>query len=280
MNLVADQAKTVGNGSASQPYRTVGAESQPYLWLGRRCVRACADAYRSATIESAFAHLLVVRSGECGVRNAEEGFDILAFRGSGCIQDWLTDARCSFICPQILQDIEHGQVRVHRGFWLSMDSLFDQVLRLDQRSCPRPVVVTGHSKGAAEALLCAYLLAKLGRPVAGVVTFGGPRVGNAAWRRAYNAQAANNAFAKLGDITWRFVNQEDLVPRVPTWLSGYRHVGREVFLPSIGGICLRPALWFKVVSDLAGAMTDLHLLRVSAVADHPIARYVEAVSKG
>jgi predicted lipase len=47
--------------------------------------------------------------------------------------------------------------------------------------------------------------------------FGSPRVGNAAFARAYNQSVPNS---------WRITNKLDVIPRVPR-LMGYSHVGNS-----------------------------------------------------
>ena len=47
--------------------------------------------------------------------------------------------------------------------------------------------------------------------------FGSPRVGNAAFARAYNQSVPNS---------WRITNKLDVIPRVPR-LMGYSHIGNS-----------------------------------------------------
>ena len=122
-----------------------------------------------------------------------------------------------------------------------------------------PVVVTGHSLGGALATLAAFELAASGYEtsrtsgspsvsprnvdgvekvstepppppppraralVAGVRTFGSPRVGDILFAAAYRAV--------LGDRTWRVTHAHDVVPSVPVRLMGFHHVPTEVFYP-------------------------------------------------
>ena len=71
----------------------------------------------------------------------------------------------------------------------------------------KPIFVAGHSLGGGQAIPCAADLKSHGFRVAAVYTFGQPRVGDSAFRDAYNVI--------LGKVTWRIVNQNDIVPRVP-----------------------------------------------------------------
>jgi hypothetical protein len=52
------------------------------------------------------------------------------------------------------------------------------------------------------------------------------------------------------------------VARLPLWMTGYRHVGREVFFSSLGGVRVMPRritwryLLAKLGSDLVGTYRD------------------------
>jgi len=234
------------------------------LGLARICVQASARAYQEATLTSELAKVLVVRSPYVNA-------PIIAFRGSADARAWLTDMR---VC---LAQTEYG--KLHCGFYASTRTILGQLLALDQRSQPEPVIVTGHSKGGAEALICARILAAAGKPVQAVVTFGGPRVGDARWRKSYDDQSANLSGAlgqpTLGDITYRWVHEEDIVPRLPVWMMGYRHVGHEAFMSSFGGVEIDPPLQRMAWSDLWGTFWGYRAGRIEQALDHPIARYQE-----
>jgi predicted lipase len=225
------------------------------LALARRCAVASAQAYSAASIQSALAHVLVQR-------NVDEP-TIIAFRGSASTRDWLTDLRIGFV--------DVGLGRVHRGFWESTASVMEAVHRLDQRESRGPVIVTGHSKGAAEAMICAWLLARCGWPVKGVVTFGGPRVGDAAWRRNYNEL--------LGDVTQRWVHEEDGVARLALWITGYRHAGRQYYLSALEGLRINPPLWFQCLSDCFGIYRDYRMGKLAVVLDHPLGGYLDDIDQ-
>ena len=237
------------------------------LPLARMCANACARAYPEATISSNLAHCLVVRA---------EGPAILAFRGSEDIRDLLTDFQVRWV-----QTVHGG---IHSGFFNSALSVLNQILKLDQRQSPAPVIVTGHSKGAAEALIVARWLVAAGRPVEAVVTFGGPRVGDAEWRKSYNAAGtniqqptSNIQHPTLGDATQRWVHEEDLVPRLPVWCSGYRHVGHEMFLSAFGGVEVDPPVWRMAASDIWGTFWGYRAGVIEQAADHPISKYQEHI---
>ena len=63
-------------------------------------------------------------------------------------------------------------------------------------------------------------------PVQGVYTFGQPRVGNTDFAAAVNE--------KLGSGIFRFVNDRDIVPRVPLFTMGFCHYGNQTLYDSDG----------------------------------------------
>ena len=58
--------------------------------------------------------------------------------------------------------------------------------------------------------------------IAGVYTFGQPRVGNAAFAAFYNKHSDTH-------VTWRITHHRDIVPHLPERLFGFRHEATEVF---------------------------------------------------
>ncbi len=144
---------------------------------------------------------------------------ILAFRGTEALtpgdswrklasvaRDWWIDARVQRVaCAQL------GQV--HAGFLHALDAVWPQLQGvLDQAPqwwC------TGHSLGGALAALAAARVQAGGARLAGAVTFGQPRVGDA-------ASAAHLAQLPL----LRVVNACDLVPELPPTALGYEHAGQ------------------------------------------------------
>ena len=81
--------------------------------------------------------------------------------------------------------------------------------------------MTGHSLGAAEAVLAMFDLGQMGFNIKPTYTFAGPRVGNSAFAGAFN-----QAF---GNRVQRVTHYYDPVPHLPTTQMGYRHIAPEVF---------------------------------------------------
>ncbi len=141
-----------------------------------------------------------------------DDYAIIAFRGTSNLWDGLIDA----------QGLRIGRPGRHLGFhraWRGVSQPVRAWLEAQMANGARGVILTGHSLGGALAKLAAFELSD-DFPVRAVTTFGAPRIGNAAFRRAYQA--------RLGAQTWRFEYGSDLITwLVPRW-AGYRHVGNRV----------------------------------------------------
>jgi triacylglycerol lipase len=236
----------------------------------RACLAASAYAYQSQTdtVSSAKAHAAIVDGGNA---------TIIAFRGTVTASEWIRD------CEAWPSEIGEGAM-VHHGFWDAFSSVAGELLEA-AGWIKGPVFVTGHSLGGALAVLAARMLERGGFPVHSVYTFGGPRVGNRKFAEGYNGKHPTSNIQHptsnggLGSRTFRFVNEEDIVSRLPGWLMGYRHVGIECFLASVGGMKINPPIWFKAVSDAVGTYWDWKRGHIAQLADHPLTRYQERLGK-
>lgn len=104
-----------------------------------------------------------------GLRHAGD-FDLISFRGSIDEEDWLRDFQGWPKKHPILG-------YCHSGFLAGMDTVASELVMAI--SPERPYALTGHSLGAARALIVAGLLMWAKKPPALVVTFGTPRPGMA-----------------------------------------------------------------------------------------------------
>ena len=133
---------------------------------------------------------------------------LLAFRGTSNIGQWIRDAR--------LLPTSHPWGPVHSGFSGGIQQVNTDLQPFEEAAKKvEHVSVTGHSLGGALAVLASARLKEQGmNPL--VYTYGQPRVGLAAFAEKYDIE--------LPDRLWRFINQNDIVPRVPPGLL-YRHCG-------------------------------------------------------
>src|SRR5262245_55022763 len=164
---------------------------------------------------------------------------VVAFRGTEAptsidgLKDWLlTDAGNLLIQPQgdLGTDFAAAGVgaRWHHGFMTALASIWDPVLeavQAERKKNDRPIWVTGHSLGGALALLAAWRFKRKFIPIHQVYTFGAPMVGN--------AETASAIDRELPERLFRYVNDQDPVPRLPTLsllANSYRHPQKEILL--------------------------------------------------
>ncbi|KAL5750848.1 hypothetical protein ACOSP7_025451 [Xanthoceras sorbifolium] len=146
---------------------------------------------------------------------------VISLRGTATCLEWAENLRANLVQTAGNDDPIHEQSRVERGF-LSLyktrgahvpslaESVVEEVRRLMElyKGETLSITVTGHSLGAALALLVADELSTCApqMPPVAVFSFGGPRVGN---RGFANRMKANNV------KVLRIVNNQDLITRVP-----------------------------------------------------------------
>jgi triacylglycerol lipase len=137
-----------------------------------------------------------------------ENIIIVAFRGTEPVNahDWISDFK--YHQRSLLPEVPG---LVHGGFADAIEKVNDTmcaaVKRLSRADAPR-LFVTGHSLGGALAVLAAAVLRFCeSRDIAAVYTYGQPRVGDPKFSAAYD-QA-------LRGVTFRYVNDLDIVPHVP-----------------------------------------------------------------
>lgn len=115
-------------------------------------------------------------TGVCWCLLHREFYDIVAFRGSVTPQDWLRDFNAA--AWPVFRHFKIGWV--HAGFYDKLPKVWEAM----QPMLMNPVVVVGHSLGAARASILAAMMVVDGYPVAQRAVFGEPRPG----------------FAKLGKV--------------------------------------------------------------------------------
>jgi triacylglycerol lipase len=157
--------------------------------------------------------------------------------------------------------------RVHRGFKREVDDLWP---RLEQAlvSNTRTLWFTGHSLGAGMATICAVRckLSHIRSNPRALFTFGSPRIGSARYVNYVNIEA------------YRWVNNNDIVTRVPPEWMGYRHKGEEIYLNAYGQI-RRLTHWQRIKDRWRGFIGGLREGRIDHFEDHSISRYIEYIDR-
>lgn len=166
-----------------------------------RCAQLSAAIYDAG---GTWDHRWEVQGIVCGHVH-EDGVDVLAFRGSVTVEDWMDNADA---WPR--WDRELGFV--HRGFLDGMDALLAQVIPVLTPGCP--IAVTGHSLGGARARIAAAKLLVRKFPVSRLVTFGSPKPAFVNLARVIQ---------KAGIDHRSYRNCNDPVPLVPGILPEWQH---------------------------------------------------------
>ncbi|MEM8881019.1 MAG: lipase family protein [Pseudomonadota bacterium] len=137
---------------------------------------------------------------------------IVSIRGTQGVRDWIN---VNLRVPET----EFAPIggAAHRGFVAGWTAISDVVGDAMAEHPTKTVWFTGHSLGAAVAILGAAAAA----PIApDIITFGQPRI--------FNAAAANHLNATFGARYHRVVHGEDVVARIPRF---YHHAGRLFHFP-------------------------------------------------
>jgi len=122
--------------------------------------------------------------------------------------------------------LDNITIDVHMGFLQDTKALYPGILaavRSRLEACPEcSILLTGHSLGGS---IVSILSAEFSRDIPGVPiaewTFGSPRTGNPAFSHYHVGTVP---------VSWRVVNQRDVVPHLPTkFLNIFQHVSTEVW---------------------------------------------------
>ena len=166
---------------------------------------------------------------------------------------------------------------LHRGFTVAFNSVAADVVATVtplQRAGVK-VHITGHSLGAALASLAALHLEaqpECTGAVATVHTYGSPRVGDFVFAAAFARAFRNRAF--------RFVNNEDLVTRVPSPefpfgknILRYDHVGEMKFIDAQGKLMGDVSFMFRLLNFTTNALADVKGAVATTLKDHSMQFY-------
>ena len=191
-------------------------------------------------------------------------FAVLTFRGSDDLDAWTTNL-------DAMPAPWRGPGKVHHGFAKALEAVWQEITQaLPDRQ--RRLLVTGHSLGAALATLAAAIQSQVH-----LYTFGSPRVGDEAFR---------DAVAAIAVRAERYINNRDLVCRLPSERFGYRHVGATHFIDREGRVHDRAPEDESLLGSLLDALPVNHqrldeLFRGTLpreLSDHAPINYVSALS--
>lgn len=155
--------------------------------------------------------------------------------------------------------------RVHRGFKREVDDLWPLLEEHLTEPDDRDLWFTGHSLGGAMAQIAAgrCRLSTIPAIPEAVYTYGSPRVGT----RTYIDHAG------VEHVRW--VNNNDLVTKVPpVWLR-YRHRGNRMYIDHGGGVHDRIPRRTRIRDQWHGFRKGLKQRKLDHFSDHAIVAYVD-----
>ena len=195
---------------------------------------------------------------------------VISFRGTEKFKDWLTNAGIEF------HNTSNG--RTHKGFDKALDSVWSQIIKALEKAHQygQPIWITGHSLGGALAVLAAARLAldidqNVYKSINGLYTFGQPRVGDRVFVKALDNEIKPRYF--------RFVNDNDMVPRVPDRLNQYQDGGSISFFDSKGTLHHDVGFWFAFLERIKGSYQQKLDMIPSFIEHHFIDRYIANIEK-
>jgi triacylglycerol lipase len=251
-----------------QPF-AIGYSAVNALGLGQ----ACRLVYRDEAIiqqETRSWGFNRLRFFDCGATQAfmlaSHDLIVLTFRGTQlrCRYDWLTDLK--------LQLISGCSGNVHRGFSEALDCIWSHVVEelRHTRTQNQALLLTGHSMGAALATLATARLHEIDQVVNGLYTFGSPRVGNRNFAECFNTT--------FYDRTFRVVNDNDLVTRVPPRSFGFHHVGKLIYFDTTGQLHTDHRYWEKFLEEVQGGIEDFLRPGIDCITDHDMEQYAQVLA--
>ena len=204
----------------------------------------------------------IERDGSQAYWFQNETDSVVAFRGTEA-DDW-NDIQAD---ANALTALAETVGKVHRGFKREVDDLWPY-LEEALKSNTKTLWFTGHSLGGAMATICAgrCLLSHIKSEPAGLYTFGSPRVGD---KRYVN-------YTNIPHYRW--VNNNDVVARMPPFWFGYRHSGQEMYLDRNGSLRTDVTGWRRISDRIQGFCTELiSKFRVDHLSDHSVVDYIDHI---
>jgi triacylglycerol lipase len=214
----------------------------------------------------------------CAFVASSPGYNLLTFRGTKIPQDWMEDLYCTPVRFDWVFTAAPAIGEIHAGFGHTLaDRLTQITTEVASRDQKKQLLVTGHSLGGALAALAAACFTVTGaaiRPVSGIYTFGQPRIG---------LHDFCNTYSRILDGKLvRFVNKQDLVPRVPFRGWDYSDEGTMIHFDSSGNPSIQAAEWQNFLARTLQSFGDFIeiMSHVSVDAgDHSMAGYQDLIEQ-
>ena len=224
-------------------------------------------------------------TGGYGMYVESPSVSVLAFRGTQTDSpiDIEIDADDAFHDYPFTQN--GATAKVHRGFWKQLDSLWTTNVAcgvpqgmgafLTAHASAAPLYFTGHSLGGALADLAlaqTFAESTSATPtvqVAGVYTYGGPKVGNDVF-----AQVLGDHARRTLTPIYRFVHGNDIVPTQPRSIGSTLHTTWQHVKPT-GDAEDAFQVWFD---DRSARIGTFALFLGFSIEDHSLHGYIADIS--
>ena len=160
--------------------------------------------------------------------------------------------------------------RVHHGFKTEVDELWPMVKEdLVRVGKTRKGWFCGHSLGAAMTTIMASRCEDdpTMPNIEEIYTYGSPRTG---WRKFVNSLNCKHQ---------RWVNNNDIVTRVPLAIMGYKHDGCEHYLDSNGMYRQNLTAWQRFKDRWSGMLKGLAAGSIDNFSDHSMVNYIAYLEK-
>ncbi len=250
---------------------TTRYESQNAFWLGKAASLAYQDeptVWQETSVWGFDRFRFFSKRETQAFVIANDKMIITAFRGTEPTQlkDWMTDVDIALV------DGLGG--KVHEGFNRALSYVYQDIRNTiaEWQRNGQSLWFTGHSLGAALATLAvAKLRYEEDKPVYGLYTFGQPRTGDRNFERTFNQDFKPRAF--------RFVNNNDVVPRVPPRELGYSHVGTFLYFDADGKLHSDISWWYRLLDSIKGNIEDFLKPGTDGIRDHAMNNYLDNLEK-
>ena len=165
---------------------------------------------------------------------------IIAFRGTEPTQ--FSDVKADLLAFKRKSKTEG---KVHMGFKIELRKLWSDISGILEKKKQQQIWITGHSLGGAMATICASRLR--GEPkgnIKALYTYGSPKVGGKKF--VWNLDVIELEHH-------RFVNNNDIVTKVPLALMMYKHCGDLCYINYHGNI-RKMTTWQRIKDQFRGIM--------------------------
>jgi hypothetical protein len=227
---------------------------------------------------STWVDLETVFEDVCAFVASSANYNLLVFRGTKLVQDWIEDIYCTPVRFDWIFQSAPAIGEIHAGFGHTLADGMSQIISgLTPRDQTKPLLITGHSLGGALAALvgaCFTVMAPAIRPVSAIYTFGQPRIGLHDFCNTYGRV--------LGKKLVRFVNKQDLVARVPFRGWDYSDEGTLIHFDAGGNPSIQAPEWQNFLARTLESFGDFFEIMSNIgvdVGDHSITGYRELVEQ-